>query len=232
MQTKIIELNGLPGSGKSTITNKMIEKLQTMNIKACNFFDLIDSKNKRDKIKLHIKGFSKTNIKFLFNLFRLSYLIKPVNIRKRIPQLKTAYMFFVYLTSLEEWAKEYDYVFLDQGIVQSISSIIHIDEINELIIANQLLKDVLQKKINTYIVNCKISINESKNRIEKRDLRQGRFDSIRGQELLDGLRIQNQYLNEIRKSAMKYCETCFIEINMDEDLEENTNTILEKIGVH
>src|SRR5690625_4386749 len=91
----IIELNGLPGCGKTTLTRSLYKKLRDLDYKVGMFEEVIVRINfKEGKRRKYLKLLSFHNIKFTIELIHLYLSIKPFKI-KRLRFIKNISSFYI-----------------------------------------------------------------------------------------------------------------------------------------
>lgn len=117
----IVEFNGLPGSGKTTITKKIVELLFQNGQKAFVWDDLTYGKNKSILFKI-VKYLISINI---IDLYYLLMITLSASEKLNIQQLKRILTAERICMAYKLINDSHDYYIIDQGIFQSIISIIH-----------------------------------------------------------------------------------------------------------
>ena len=119
----IIEFNGLPGTGKTTVANELNKLFQANNI-CCNIYGRIPAVTKKELISCFIKGGWKIYFNALF--FAKIEGASPDRTRKKIAMLVLAYYL---LFCKHEKSKNEEVLICDQGIFQALISIAHINDV-------------------------------------------------------------------------------------------------------
>lgn len=175
MECKIIEFIGTPGSGKSTICLKVYEKLRK-NYNVLNFSYELGKKKKKERI---LKK-ALLSLYFIFRDFRLAIKISLMSLE--LPNKKEGIKIlfnFLYLYGLLEKEKlKYDYILLDQGIIQGMwSYFISLEKYSEVLIENWL--DILKiTKYDCMAVRIEASDTNIIKRLNERAGKQSRFEKI------------------------------------------------------
>jgi len=222
----IIEFNGLPGSGKTTVAKHLLGILRQKEIRAENI-DNIKKKLKKDNKYWYLKH---TNLKDIIIIIHLIFLLiktKPFQ-KKRIRYIKTMYLLYlIYNKKLKN--VEYDIIVVDQGIVQAVISFYYLDGLS-----NNSYKKVLLRLLNNLyqqllIINCSIDPVNTMNRIAERDNNERRFDNMTYDDLEKNIQTQVHMFNQLRSSQLENFNK--IELNMDNNPAINSETIYERISL-
>lgn len=220
----ILELSGLPGCGKSTLIDSVVEKLSDPKIRIATRNDVyyFNCKNK-DKKSALFKTFLK------LNNYRIYREILKINRKysKRMKCLKYAFQFMMLISQIQETEKsnKYDIAILDEGIIQYFSA--QADDTtftdNKRI---QLLLEMICKKIRNWtVVKCDVDVDVAIKRIKGRKVSSNRFSASKSNEVLHKLLMdRNKNLEHL------YSYKCDNILNMNNALSENTAIITEYIN--
>lgn len=222
---KIVELYGLPGCGKSSLTKSLLLDLQ----KNCTT-EII----KRSDISMVINKYWNRPLYLFFVL--LVHLFKPSNIKLKILLLKYTISFplnrysiiyLLYMIIVIDLYKNNNNktIILDEGIVQFLSSIPHnipipIKEVN---LVKRISKTIESMNINYLCVECQLDREINVQRLKQRN-RNDRFAYRKGLEDLLNTKESNLSLiaNEIAKNKLI--------VNMQNECSINSLIILKSIG--
>lgn len=222
----IIEFNGLPGSGKTTTSRLLQQKLNGLDQKtAFSYY--------RKSINRNV-----FSILFAFKFRKLVWAIKQYS--KTFPSKRSLSLCLSYVSFIRMYQdfcldNKNELLLVDQGLVQSLISLAHKDPLPQ----NNYLNQVLQlSKLDCFpliIVNCNINKDLSMGRIEQRQQKKGRLDSMDVEERIHALSIQNDNFNSIRKELRNmYSHLHMIDIDMTRHPEENANELvyyLQSLGI-
>lgn len=221
-KTIIIEFNGLPGSGKTTISKILKEKL-TKDYG-------IEVKSRYARRSRHRKAYS------ILLCPRYYRLLISLNKYSKLYGTKRS---FVRRLSIANFVREYyNFVFdnkkcallIDQGIVQGIISFAHQDSLT----TSEYLDDVLLncgfEKLPIVIVNCNIDIEEAVKRLNQRPQNGCRVEKMSKENMLQTMKTQCRNFSIIRSLLeSKFSQLIMIDINTDAFPEENAYRIIHAI---
>ena len=211
---KVIELFGFPGSGKSTISNKLVENLKANNI------IVVAPKRTIDK---ELNSFNRYFIKIIFSLKAL--LIFNIQLRfliYKIIKMNNGITLFKQLINVLYTLSFYnqkDLIVLDEGIIQALVSASYCQpDSNVIELLNCLPQLVKEQSIFIYVeIDKDICIQ----RIQNREDGKSRLDKIN-----DSIKIKEQleHIDQQFKKIQKNIEYCSIDNSFQ--LAENEIKIL------
>lgn len=214
---KILEFNGLPGTGKSTLIKNLKMDLEDYSYISN---DEIYSTNFKKLLFFYLRPH---NFKYLFLLFCI--LMKfPLKVFTNFVFFKRI-LFIYYYKKVEKSKIGLKLVLIDEGIIQYIISIWYDKKIRN----SHMLRIFLNNSFNDdndILINCIIDVNTAKERIKERNIVQGRLDRIKDDiELLRILSIQKENFELIRKLIL----TKKMELDTNKSIKENVNYLKETI---
>lgn len=220
----IIELNGLPGVGKTTICNSVVQNMRSSNIVIHTKQDIYEnylSLSRLRKIIPHIGILLKFR-KYLFYWYVLKFA-SDYGFDKEILNRIRILLLYNYLINQHLDKNLSDILLLDEGLIQQLTSIPHgrIIKINRNTI--RLTKYIHRRMNHTMYVNCFLDLEKARYRIQNRINHKSRFDKVNNERLLSLLNIKMQNLKYLR---------CFLQpdvslsINMDSSVEENAMILI------
>lgn len=217
-RTAIIEFNGLPGCGKSTLCNKLVQTL-----KGNDYISVYTPKrDKQSQIRyLFLSLFDIKNIAFIISLISYSINIHPL--RARLKAIRTVLMYKgMYAVFFRR--KKNGLLMVDQGLLQGLLSIAHIDKIPRgHVVGNSILKAFVDGNI--YRINCNCDDNILISRITTRGSKTGRLDCMDAKMLQNALKIQRYNIGAIRKS-IDTSDDKFLDINTNYNIKHNLDVII------
>lgn len=218
----IIEFNGLPGSGKSTIARSLKKELLKKNYKCFSSFS-------------RSRFMSNAYLVILdFHYWRLIYhiLISIRNIPSK-SKLKWTLISVYFLKMYRDFQRVNGVgcLIMDQGFIQSLISLAHNCDFSEF----ERLDDVLIKSrlndLNIVFINCLNSVEVSSVRIAGREPNGSRVHSLDKKELNHLLRKQADNLIFLRNRIIKvFPKLTTININTKETVENNVNVIIRSLN--
>lgn len=227
----IIELNGLPGCGKTTLKNAIC--IKNLTVKSAGVAEFRgEGKSTVSKIFVKLKRFSTQftpdNIGLYLTLKKLIRKAKPYkSVHLSNPYENTItimYMVYLYCT----YRKAGDTVLLvDEGIVQSMASCC-----TQMDIERSYLETVMQyfqhlsKKI--VVINCECTLETSLRRIKSRKRNDSAMDQLNFEELQIFLERYKEKLLIIRSLIGKTCRQV-IALGVEDDDPSPTKMLAEKV---
>lgn len=221
IETKIVEFNGLPGSGKSTVVSELNKKIQSEGKRICDFTTYF-RKYKSNK-KVNIKSILNINcmcIKYIFYILIFSYLQEERFLNKVKVSLSTIKQFLIlnYCYSVEQ----YEYIILDQGTIQNLISIAYDKKVTALKYVEKIFSVIDKTFLNFYIVNTDIDNKSIILRLGKREHGTSRLDLLKNVDLINIINIQRDNFNYIRSSNIILKS---INIDTNKDISENVKIV-------
>ena len=218
----IIEFNGLPGSGKTTIAKALKMKLESLNYDSLLWYD--KSKLLRNP---RLFFFMPQYWSALQSAFSYSKLLPNRNYTNRI--LTTITFIRMYHGFVNSGRK--DVLLRDQGIVQSIVSWAHTDLLPDSERLTDFLNLMHLEDLPLLIVNCHVSEVVSNSRIEARPFNGCRVETMDKSDRLKTLEVQTTNFSFIRDVIKNKCQKLkIIDINTDMSIEDNVNLIIKQVS--
>ena len=209
----VIEFNGLPGTGKTTIANYVESLLKDSGLDISReYYKRQKHKNNRTLLV------SAKHLLLITKLFLLSLFICPL--RKRVNGIVA---FAKYIRMYDDYSKRDggSILITDEGIIQAISSIYHRDRIKNKRIINVLLRIINNNGLSIVRIDCTSNVALSSSRIIERGLTGARLDSLGYQERIEALATQSFNFGVIRERASNLLSwDC---INVDTSLRPEVN---------
>lgn len=215
-----LEFNGIPGSGKTTLSNSVIENLKAMDYPVESYQRVIKKPTRKDlkqlvKYLIHLKPSS-----FRLGYLGMMYLLTNGKLSRenwlRVVSIIILDDFYL-KKSIENRA---EVILVDQGIIQQLVSIIYETEL----VSDRFVKKIiahLKKRVpNLYIINVALDVTESFDRLNQRVGNISRIQLLNRKNGIRTLKIQQKNFDIIRGVIR---ETGFdsIDINTYADIEEN-----------
>ena len=215
----IVEFNGLPGSGKTAVSDILCKNLNHAGHPSGLYKDMTygGSKNKIQKLILVLKEIS---FKELMDLFAVAGSVAH---RVDLQQIRRILIAERICIAYRNRKNDNRIFVVDQGIVQAMLSIVHTygikDEARFLFYTGKILY-----RYNCFYIDAVCDETMSLRRIRDRNFCGGsRMNSIKNDDaLLRELRKQHRSLTLLRKSL---CESKCIDLSMDQAPDENANII-------
>lgn len=213
MRYSIIEFNGFPGSGKTTITN-----ILTQSDKIINYDDWIKGYEKYNKSKVffYLRLFFKfKNLKKLVVFLSILFELKKAN--------KSLFLrFFQILRFIDSYEniseKNSGCIVVDQGVVQEIISIFYSSDIKNIMKVDRLIQEI--EKLPILIININVDSTIAKDRMKNRDTNKSRVEFESDKDLYEILKIQNKNFKKIRGQLCKKQTHC---LDIDSSVESGIN---------
>lgn len=219
----IIEFNGLPGIGKTTVARGLgcaYKENRTV------FFQYTDQRNKILKFLDYIR----------FNTFYLYYELRKYALCEIKPfdrqRAKYVWVILKYYQMYRRFMndKPDDILIVDQGIIQGLLSIAHTGEIVSSKALKKIFNFFVKKKIIFTAVACTNNSEISYERIHLRGTKQGRMDIVEDEMLHQYLEKQTKTLNLINSIASNYSNITLVKIDTRKPVETNVDILVNEGG--
>lgn len=191
----IIEFNGLPGTGKSTICSKLENYFIAEGYSTIRQFYKTENQSVQSMI-FHPKwGY------VFIRLFLSSMFVRPLRCRIHgiVSIVKYARMYIEFSRHSRDTV-----LITDEGLVQAFLSFFHIDSINDNCFLSHLVEFICGICVNFVRVDCYNDAKTVSQRIIGRGNTGARLDSFEETDLLDALNVQNHNLSIIREAFSNY----------------------------
>lgn len=218
----IIEFNGLPGSGKSSIAQRVVKELEAEGIRCLRLYN-------RTKLYRHhrVSLLRPYCLKLYHVLTQYSGLLCPQS--RKYAKLSAAYYLRMYVDFLKD--KPSSVLVVDQGILQAFLSLGYTDVMPD----SDYLRDAFEiiKRVgnNMMVVNCSCPEDETMARIHGRKPNGARVHAMEEKELQDTLHTQTGNLDLLRslsKSVLNYSK--FVDLNTLGSIETNVDIIFHHLS--
>ena len=218
----ILEFNGLPGSGKTTVSERFKE-LYGEELDIDRKFNCYDSG--KSGWRCYLSFIVKGDLIQLFNLVRYSLSLKRPGLFMHI--LRSVYIFSISYRRFVEQKKE-KWMISDQGIVQAVISMCYPQEFKGGKLPEKILKRMFSK-YNIVVVNCISDTEISTERILSRKKQtKGRLDKLDEAQLRKALEIQENSFECVR-GILNRINVKQIDIDMKCTSEENAEKIYREL---
>lgn len=222
----LVEFNGLPGSGKTTVANLLFNKLEASgyNVDQRENTYLI---NRMGSLGRKWRMLKSGGVILPWRLFNFYLSIEPLRL-DRLHQIKRIYAWTSsYVRLYGEGGRGWDVVIVSEGFVQAVVSAVFLDVFGKKKELQDLLSYFLAKNFNIVIVDCVIDENEASERILARKGTKGRFDQMAVTHLEGNLARHNRNLEIVRRNLryMGCPET--VKIDMGKTAEENCELVYQ-----
>lgn len=221
-KTVIIEFNGLPATGKSTIAKELDSILHDRQISCARSYV---------KHKWQTNGYTVfLSLKLVKLHLLLNRFAKSITPRRRRTThiMGEMYHFRSYCDFLR--CKEPPKVLVvDQGLIQSIVSIAHLDKIEDLESLKRVLNNYRKKGIEFICINCVANPQLSCERIQNRPDNTARMHNISEKQLLSAMKMQATNMILVRKAFAEELPIDVMEVDTTLNPITNACIILDKL---
>lgn len=194
-KSRIIEFNGLPGTGKSTIVEEIRSIATVEGMKLYNWNDT--SGLIREPYASLLKISSYSIIPYLMRLGRFNELTK-----ERFGQILRCVGYVNSYIEYQRNTSDRGLYVLDEGVIQSLVSIAYLESLNgKEIILKKFFLNLAKKNVRWFEVNCCNDPQVSFERIITRGADLGRMDQMKNTELTNALKIQRDSFSIVRRVA-------------------------------
>lgn len=231
MMPLIIEFIGLPGAGKTTITQHVLVELRTAEYR-CFSLNNLNNPETIEKRKGGVLSKLKTFFGFLsasvvykriaINAFKYSLHVTPFS----FSNFRRAVVLVIRLNEIRSILKgNYDLVVLDQGLIQNIWSIAAAgDTPKDNKYLDRLLESVLDS-FPSYIIYVDVGAETAMERIKLRRTMRSRFDRMSTDQAKTLLARHKELFEHIVNTLNKFPETGFLFVDGQQSIEQNVSLI-------
>lgn len=218
----IIEFNGLPGSGKTTIAQELQRHLIKTGKSCLNYY-------------CRSSLFKSPRFLYLMpHYWREIEKAKKNSLSLSLNEENSYYLHFLqYIRMYREYIKDVpsDILIIDQGILQSFLSMSHQNKIQSTGIVELFIKSFKIDVFPLVLINCDVDENVANKRIEDRKENGCRVESMSLSERQKTLITQSANLTIIRKAISNVCLSLpSIEIDATNSIDNNVDQIVSFIN--
>lgn len=225
---KIIEFNGLPGCGKTTISKALFSSMLRQGIFPVYYNDIhLKFPSKIRERVTHI--FKHWNFREIQCLHRISRCFKKIPFREKWMRVLYAEQI---ASNYRAFQSEEKICIADQGLVQAVISIGYTHDFKSAASKNDFVK-FSSEFLGPYfdqviIVNTQVAPRESLKRLRSREKNYGRFDSIASDSvLLSSLQKQEELFQFLRDGCLVNKNVIYL--NSSDSPVENVVRIVEYV---
>ena len=225
----ILELNGLPGCGKSTVKQEIA--VQNNEIKVIGVAEFRgENVSGFFKLLLKIKRFC---IQFLPQNFGFYCKCRRLFANSPVKESCTSFFYedmiaIMYMVYLYHSYRNFKGIFLlaDEGILQSLASVCVAKNVS-LAALDEVTGQLYKLNNSMMLVHCDCSIEEAYRRITARNRNDSAIDNLKGEQLKDYLCSYEKQLKVLRKKI--FDKNINIHIDMCQTVGSQVSLILERI---
>lgn len=222
MKNKLIllEFNGIPGSGKTTLSNRMIANMKDMNYTIESYHRVIKKPTRKNLRHLTRYLFSIKPSSFKLGYFVVMYLFtnKIFNQENWRRVISLIILFDLYQKKSLENNDEV--IVVDQGIIQQMISMLYKSELIDDKYVKKIIKYTKKKDLGVCIINVDTDVKESFDRLSQRKGNISRIQTLSNEMAINTLNTQQNNLCKIRK-IINEIDLESIDINTKESIDKN-----------
>jgi hypothetical protein len=215
-----LEFNGIPGSGKTTLSDRVIENMKGASYTVESYHQLI-KKPTRNNLKRLVRYLFSIKLSSLkIGYLALMYLItnKKFNHENGLRVISLIVLFNFY--QKKSLANDEEVILVDQGMVQQMVSMLFESELIAEKYVKKLIRYTQKKDMGIIIVNIDLDINESFERLTKREGNISRIQKLKKDTAMLTLIMQQNNFNKIRK-IIRELDLESITVNTQGSIETN-----------
>lgn len=218
----IIEFNGLPGLGKTTVVNALIKELRSHGYK------VVDRQYRTNRLQTTRKPMPEF---FSLSLYRLvrsySHIIPPIGPKQR----------YVNWTNFYAWKYNsiikrgnLDYAVVDEGIIQFFVSMARAEKMPESVLVDKVVLKLKSLGISFVRVDCENHVEEACLRVMSRPARGLAFERMSKEELFQSMSNWAYNIDYLRSVFSRiYDNQLVIPIDTKDPVDYNVQMIYKKI---
>jgi len=223
----IVEFNGLPGAGKSTIANACLsgqvagQRMQL--VKGGRRSGSLERSAVCRIISTLVMSASPKHLSFTVSVLRLVGSTPRVT-KARFLRIYSLLRIYLHYYDLAKHGGEIAAAVFDQGMLQGIVSLFHQDEITRTEESRRVLKSFVNKSEPVILINVKVDPAEVMRRLQKRTGGGARVENMDRVEAWKTLRMQSHNLEVLRRVARDLGVNC-LEVDASRGIAENCEVI-------
>lgn len=221
---RIIEFNGLPGTGKTTISQLLKQRIEK---EYCQ----VDDKYYRHK-------YQKTPYSLFLSPEYYNRIIKYYNYSKSFESQRPLIYSLIplkYIRMYNQFVRDEkkSVLIIDQGFIQGLISLAHIDILPKQDFLSNLLTHSGLNELPFVSINCSCCIEKTIERLLNRQDQKSRLQQKKGDELIKAMKVQYMNLNTLRAKVTESCPRIqSIEIDTELSPDYNVNNIIDKLQLY
>lgn len=232
MMPLVIEFIGLPGAGKTTIAQMVIEELTVAGYQ-CFSLSTLSSPESIEKRRGGLISKMRTLYQFTLSCVKYRHLARNAFLYTlhvnpfSLVSLRRFFNLLVKLSFIETLMKSnYDLLILDQGLLQNIWSIATTGEQpdNDKYL-ERLLKNILDE-ISPFVILVDVESEIAHERIARRPTMRSRFDQMSPSKAEAMLAKHRSVFEQLVDLADKFRETGFINVSGSQPISQNVSLIV------
>lgn len=215
-----LEFNGIPGSGKTTLSDRVIENMKGVSYTVESYHQLIEKPTRNNLKRLVRYLFSIKLSSFKIGYLALMYLItnKKLNHENGLRVISLIVLFDFY--QKKSLANDEEVILVDQGMVQQMVSMLFESELIAEKYVKKLIRYTQKKDMGIFIVNIDLDINESFERLTRREGNISRIQKLKKDTAMHTLIMLQNNFNKIRK-IIRELDLESITVNTQGSIETN-----------
>ncbi len=226
----VVEFVGLPGSGKTTLSNLVASKLEAKGIKIVSREEILRQWHQKKALQKLLKLFSSNSNQWniLRNSLTFAAQVKPINLQSFLRAGKV----FVNVKRNDAVVRagNCQIILLEQGLLQTVWSVVITGSLPQFSYPKGAMTALFDNRL-IAIVNCKIDLNTAVFRIKNRPKKKKKdsyFDLMDSKQVYYLLTKYFPYLQEIVNFAQT-TKIPILEVDGSLTLEENSEKIVNWI---
>lgn len=231
MKFDIVEFNGLPGSGKSTITRKLIEVLRSRGLVVLSEGELFPQSERLSKIGELITGLAKPR------LVRLNMALVALGVRASIKAMtlknvKNAIRMirYNYLLYRRSEQGDFDVICLSEGLVQFLSCIVDGLEFLDMDRFDAIWSEMQRLYPDMLVISCSIAKEQALERVRMRTSEPNSVDLMESSQREQFFSIRYSNMTRMRESLVRSALETY-EIDTADEIDVNVKRLCRKLSV-
>lgn len=199
-----LEFNGIPGSGKTTLANRLIAEMRDEPYSVESYHQIIKKPTRKNIKNLLLYLFKLKPSSYKIGYYAWMHLItnKKLSHENWLRVISIVVLFDLYQKkSLDNHG---EVILVDQGIMQQIISMLYESEL----IVDKYVKKIIgftkKKNLGIVIINVDLNITDSYNRLSHRQGNISRIQKLNKETAIDTLAVQQKNFTKIRKIIADY----------------------------
>lgn len=215
-----LEFNGIPGSGKTTLANRLIAEMRDEPYTVESYHQIIEKPTRKNLKNLLLYLFKIKPSSYKVGYYAWMHLItnKKLSHENWLRVIAIVVLFDLYQKkSLDNHG---EVILVDQGIMQQIISMLYESELIKDKYVKKIISFTKKKNLGIVIINVDLNINDSFMRLSHRTGNISRIQRLSKAAAIDTLKVQQRNFIKIREIITE-CDFQSIDIDSQACIDEN-----------
>ncbi|MGL5794852.1 MAG: hypothetical protein ACRC06_10680 [Waterburya sp.] len=224
----IVEFVGLPGAGKTTISQQVVSQLRDRGLQIVFRSEILEQWQRKNFLQKAIQLFPKNlnHWHILINSLVLAWQVKPINWHSFAKAVKI--FTNVKRNDAVAHVNHCDIILLDQGLLQETWSVGITGNSPQTKYLQQGITPIFRNRA-TLIIYCRVNVSTALKRIQNRQTMNSRFDRMDSKQAYSTMEKYASYLEEIISCA-RACHVPILALDSSQTIKSQSQKIIDLLS--